>query len=38
MNIAGRFAANGNQTKENLVHIKDGRSTGEWRDSQDGKE
>ena len=36
MGIAGRFAADGNQTKDNLAHLKDGQVVGQWRDSEFG--
>ena len=35
MRMAGVFAANGNQTEENLVHFQ---IVGEWRDSTNGTE
>lgn len=34
MRLARPFAEN--QTKENLVHLKDGQVVGEWRDSEFG--
>lgn len=37
MNLATPFAGNNNQTKDNLVHLKDGQIVGEWRDSAYGK-
>lgn len=37
MGIAGRFAAPGNQTIENLAHLKADQIVGEWRDSTYGK-
>lgn len=37
MTAAGRYAANGNQTKENLIHLKDNIIVGEWRDSTYGE-
>ena len=37
MNIAERFAAEGNQTMENLAHLKADQIVGEWRDSTYGK-
>lgn len=37
MKAAGRYAAKGNQTKENLVHLNDNIIVGEWRDSTYGK-
>ena len=30
------FAATGNQTKDNLIHLKDGQIVGDWRDSTYG--
>ena len=36
MSIAAPFAAEGNQTLENLVHLRDGEIVGEWRDSTYG--
>ena len=38
MTAAGRFAAEGNQTKENLIHLMEGEIVGEWRDSTYGKQ
>ena len=37
MEAAGRYAAEGNQTKENLIHLNEGEIVGEWRDSTYGK-
>ena len=37
MGIAGRFAAKGNQTIENLAHLKADQIVGEWRDSTYGE-
>ena len=37
MIAAGRYAANGNQTKENLIHLKENIIVGEWRDSTYGE-
>ena len=37
MGIAGRFAAKGNQTIENLAHLKADQIVGEWRDSTYGR-
>lgn len=37
MNLAAPFAGDKNQTKDNLVHLKDGQIVGEWRDSAYGK-
>ena len=37
MGIASRFAADGNQTIENLAHLKADQIVGEWRDSTYGK-
>ncbi|CZR70010.1 uncharacterized protein PAC_19911 [Phialocephala subalpina] len=34
--LAAPFAASGNQTKDNLMHLKDGQIVGEWRDSTYG--
>lgn len=34
--IAAPFAGSGNQTKENLIHLKNGQIVGEWRDSTYG--
>jgi len=36
MNISAPFAAAGGQTKDNLIHLKDGQVVGEWRDSTYG--
>ncbi|KAI9881096.1 MAG: hypothetical protein M1830_008254 [Pleopsidium flavum] len=36
MNIAAPFAAPDNQTIENLDHLKEGQTVGEWRDSEYG--
>jgi len=36
MRLAAPFAAKGNQTKENLIHLLDGEIVGEWRDSTYG--
>jgi hypothetical protein len=36
MNTSAAFAAPGNQTKDNLIHLKDGQIVGEWRDSTYG--
>lgn len=36
MNVAGRYAASHNQTKENLIHLKDDIVIGQWRDSTYG--
>lgn len=36
MGIAGRFAAPGNQTINNLAHLKADQIVGEWRDSTYG--
>ena len=36
MTIASRFAASGNQTTDNLAHLKSDQSVGEWRDSSYG--
>ena len=36
MGIGARFAAAGNQTIDNLEHIKDGQIVGQWRDSTYG--
>lgn len=38
MKAAGRFAAKGNQTKENLIHLNEDEIVGEWRDSTYGKQ
>lgn len=37
METAGRYAAEGNQTRENLVHLNEGEIVGEWRDSTYGQ-
>lgn len=37
MRIAAPFAAPGNQTIENLAHLKEGQIVGEWRDSTYGQ-
>ncbi len=36
MGLAAPFAASGNQTEENLIHLKEGEIVGEWRDSTYG--
>lgn len=36
MKLAAPFAAPGNQTRENLIHLKDGTIVGQWRDSRYG--
>ena len=36
MAIAGRFAASGNQTIDNLAHLKSDQIVGQWRDSTYG--
>ncbi|RAO64383.1 uncharacterized protein BHQ10_000395 [Talaromyces amestolkiae] len=36
MKLAAPFAGHKNQTKDNLVHLKDGQIVGEWRDSTYG--
>lgn len=36
MSIGARYAAPGNQTIENLVHLKEGQIVGNWRDSTYG--
>lgn len=36
MNATAAFACPGGQVKENLIHLKDGQLTGEWRDSTYG--
>ncbi|KAI9699616.1 MAG: hypothetical protein M1820_007116 [Bogoriella megaspora] len=36
MNTSAPFAANGGQTMENLIHLKDGQTVGQWRDSNSG--
>lgn len=38
MSIASRFAAEGNQTMENLAHLKEDQIVGEWRDSTYGED
>lgn len=38
MKFAERYAAEGNQTAANLVHLKDDNIVGEWRDSTYGKD
>jgi hypothetical protein len=38
MRLAAPFAGEHNQTKANLIHLKDGETSGEWRDSSDGKQ
>ena len=37
MAMASRFATKGNQTLENLVHLKEDQIVGQWRDSTYGK-
>lgn len=37
MKFAERYAADGNQTAANLVHLNDEIIVGEWRDSTYGK-
>lgn len=37
MKLAKRYAAEGNQTAANLVHLNDDIIVGEWRDSTYGK-
>ena len=37
MSIAGRFAAEGNQTMENLAHLKADQIIGQWRGSTYGR-
>lgn len=37
MDIAGSFAAEGNQTISNLAHLKEGELVGQWRDSTYGE-
>jgi hypothetical protein len=37
MGLAGPFAGKHNQTRQNLVHLKDGQIVGQWRDSTYGK-
>jgi len=36
INLAAPFAGEGNQTKDNLIHLKEGEVVGEWRDSTYG--
>jgi hypothetical protein len=36
MNTSAPFAAKGGQTKDNLIHLKDGQIVGQWRDSTYG--
>lgn len=36
MKLAAPFAAEGGQTKANLLHLKEGQIVGEWRDSTYG--
>ncbi|KAF2183181.1 glycogen debranching enzyme [Zopfia rhizophila CBS 207.26] len=36
MNTSAPFASPGGQTKDNLIHLKEGEVVGEWRDSQFG--
>jgi len=36
MNASASFAADGGQTKDNLIHLKEGQIVGEWRDSTYG--
>ncbi|KAB5515184.1 glycogen debranching enzyme [Coniochaeta sp. 2T2.1] len=36
MNTSAPFAAQGNQTKDNLIHLKEGQVVGQWRDSEFG--
>lgn len=36
MNTSAPFAAEGNQTQDNLIHLKEGQIVGEWRDSTYG--
>lgn len=38
MKLAERYAAEGNQTAANLVHLNDGIIVGEWRDSTYGRD
>lgn len=38
MKFAERYAAEGNQTAANLVHLNDDIIVGEWRDSTYGKD
>ena len=37
MDIAGQFAADGNQTAENLARLKADQIVGQWRDSTYGE-
>jgi hypothetical protein len=37
MRLASPFAAEGNQTKDNLIHLKEGEIVGNWRDSTYGR-
>lgn len=37
MRLAAPFAGKNNQTKDNLVHLKQGQVVGEWRDSTYGR-
>ncbi|KAF2503209.1 glycogen debranching enzyme [Lophium mytilinum] len=36
MNTSAPFAADGGQTRDNLIHLKEGEIVGEWRDSTYG--
>ncbi|KAH8658510.1 hypothetical protein BX600DRAFT_439672 [Xylariales sp. PMI_506] len=36
MELAAPFAAPGNRTVANLIHLKDGQPVGQWRDSNEG--
>lgn len=36
MNTSAPFAAPGNQTRANLIHLKEGQEVGQWRDSEFG--
>jgi hypothetical protein len=36
MNTSAPFAAQGGQTRDNLIHLKEGQIVGEWRDSTYG--
>jgi hypothetical protein len=36
MSIAAPFAAEGNQTEDNLIHLREGQIVGQWRDSTYG--
>ncbi|KAL9094005.1 MAG: hypothetical protein Q9165_003675 [Trypethelium subeluteriae] len=36
MNTSGPFASPGGQTRDNLIHLKDGQVVGQWRDSTYG--